>query len=870
MTESVASGSQSAEVQGGSFTSSSAPMVSYFGRMDAFDPKIEEWSTYVERLEMFFVVNNVPDGKKAASLLTLIGGRMYALLKSLTTPTKPTELSFKEIVEIMGRHLTPKPIVIAERYKFHKYHQEEGQSIREFLAKLQKLAETCEFGGYRDEALRDRLVCGITSQTIGRKLLGEADLTLKKAVDIAVRMELTDKEITQISAIQQVHKVQLQECFRCGKHNHSPDKCFHKLSECHICKRKGHISPKCPQKISSNPPASSKPKQAEAKQNKSFKKKKKSSRIKFVDTQASSSESEVPEDEDFSLRDEFPSEWPMFAISSPSRRKADEILVPVKINGISFKMELDTGASVTVIPEEMWEKELGSVPLVESSVTLKSYSGHAIPVVGETTVHVQYQTQQVNLPIVVTKGKGLALMGRDWLSKLKLDWHQISNIQQANPPKPKLEDIVQQFPKLFDGKLGTIKGFTAELKVKQNAPPQYFKPRTVPFALRDKVEAEIQRLEKEGVLKKVESSDWATPIVPVLKPDGTVRICGDFKVTLNQYLDVPEYPMPTSEELFTKLNGGELFTKLDLSHAYQQVVLDEKSQPYVTITTHLGLYRYTRLPFGVAAAPAIFQQIIDKMLDGLSQTGGILDDLIVTGENDEQHARNLYKTLKKFEESGAKFKKSKCVIMQPKIEYFAFVLDRHGIHPSPAKVQAILEVRDPQNRSELQSFLGLVNYYRKFIPNMSTLVSPLNQLLSKDTPWCWSPECKGSFQALKDTLASSSVLAHYSPKLEVQLAVDASPVGLGAVISHITEDGTERPIAYASRSLTKAEKNYSVIEKEALAIIFGIRKFQQYLYGRKFTLLTDHQPLTLLFGPKRGIPPIAASRLQRWAIQLSA
>ena len=341
-------------------------------------------------------------------------------------------------------------------------------------------------------------MCGITFQTIRRKLLGEADLTLKKAVDIAVGMELTDKEITQISAVQQVHKVQLQECFRCGKHNHSPDKCFHKLSECHICKRKGHISPKCPQKVS-------------------------------------------------------------------------------------------------------------------------------------------------------------------------------------------------------------------------------------------------------------------TPIVPVLKPNGTIRIWGDFKVTLNQYLDVPEYTMPTSEELFTKLNGGELFTKLDLSHAYQQVVLDEKSQPYVTITTYLGLYRYTRLPFGVAAAPAIFQQIIDKMLDGLSQTGGSLDDLTVTGENDEQLARNLYKTLKKFEESGAKFKKSKCVMMQLKIdEYFAFVPDRHGIHPSPAKVQAILDVRDPQNRSELQSFLGLVNYYRKFIPNMSTLVSPLNQLLSKDTPWCWSPDCKGSFQALKDTLASSA------------------------------------------------------------------------------------------------------------------
>ena len=271
MTESVASGSQSAKAQGGSSSSSSSPMTSYFGRMDAFDLKVEEWSTYVERLEMFFMVNNVPDGKKAASLLTLIGGLMYALLKSLTTPTKPMELSFKEIVEIMGRHLTPKPIVIAERYKFHKYHQEEGQSIREFLAKLQKLAETCEFRGYRDEPFRDRLVCGISSQSIQRKLLGEADLTLKKVVDIAVGMELTDKEIIQISGYKQVHKLELQECFRCGKHNHSPDKCFHKLSECHTCKGKAHISPKCPQKIPGKLPVTSKPKQAEAKQNKSFK-----------------------------------------------------------------------------------------------------------------------------------------------------------------------------------------------------------------------------------------------------------------------------------------------------------------------------------------------------------------------------------------------------------------------------------------------------------------------------------------------------------------------------------------------------------------------------------------------------------------------
>ena len=242
------------------------------------------------------------------------------------------------------------------------------------------------------------------------------------------------------------------------------------------------------------------------------------------------------------------------------------------------------------------------------------------------------------------------------MSKIKLNWHHINGVRQANQPKPKLEDIVQQHPKLFDGKLSAITGFTAELKVKEKAKPQYFKSRPVPYTRKEKVEMNLSAWRKRGCyLEKNESSDWATPIVPVLKPHGTVRICGDFKLTINPYLDVPDYPMSTPEELFTKLNGGELFTKLDLSHVYQQVVLDEQTQPHVTINTHLGLYRYTRLPFGVAAAPAIFQQTMDKMLDSLTQTGGILDDLIVTGQNDEQHIKNLHHTLKKFVEQSSGF-----------------------------------------------------------------------------------------------------------------------------------------------------------------------------------------------------------------------
>nr|XP_039266275.1 uncharacterized protein K02A2.6-like [Styela clava] len=373
-----------------------------------------------------------------------------------------------------------------------------------------------------------------------------------------------------------------------------------------------------------------------------------------------------------------------------------------------------------------------------------------------------------------------------------------------------------------------------------------------------------------GVLKKVESSDWASPIVPVLKADGSVRICGDFKVTINPELDVPEYPLPRPEDLFSKLNGGQKFSKLDLSEAYQQVLLDDESQKYVTINTHMGLFRYLRLPYGAASSPSIFQETMEKILQGLPNVGCILDDLIVTEKDDDSHLQFLDKLLYRLNSFGVKLKRSKCCFLQPSVEYFAFIVNAEGIHPSPKKIEAIMEIPSPENVKELQSFLGIVNYYRKFIPAMSTIVDPFNKLLKKGMKWNWNNDCKKAFVKLKDILVSSEVLVHYDPEKPLVLATDASSVGIGAVISHILPNGAEKPIAYASRTLTSAEKNYSQIEKEALAIVYGVRKFHVYLYGRNFKLLTDHQPLTMLLSPKRGIPVLTATRLQRWAIKLSA
>ena len=197
-------------------------------------------------------------------------------------------------------------------------------------------------------------------------------------------------------------------------------------------------------------------------------------------------------------------------------------------------------------------------------------------------------------------------------------------------------------------------------------------------------------------------------------------------------------------------------------------------------------------------------------------------------------------------------------------------IDAEGLHPTKEKLKAIMDAPALKNIQELRSFLSLINYYGKFIPNAATILAPLNDLLRKDAKWKWDEKCQKSFELAKQTLTSSDVLMHYNPDLPIRMAGDASAYGIGAVIVHVLPDGTERPVAFASRTLTSSEKNYAQVEKEALSLIFGVKRFHSYLYGRSFTIVTDHKPLTAILGPKKGIPPLAAARLQRWSWILSA
>lgn len=276
------------------------------------------------------------------------------------------------------------------------------------------------------------------------------------------------------------------------------------------------------------------------------------------------------------------------------------------------------------------------------------------------------------------------------------------------------------------------------------------------------------------------------------------------------------------------------------------------------------------MPFGVASAPAIFQKTMEALIAGIEGVVCFLDDILISGKTKQEHETRLIKVLIILQNSGLKIAMDKCTFFQKSVTYLGFVIDKEGLHPSTDKIKSIKEAPIPQNVTQLKSFLGLVNYYGKFFRNLSALLHPLYTLLKKDIPWQWSNDCHKAYEMIKNKLTSDDVLIHFQPfNLPVRLIVDASNYGIGALICHLMEDKTERPIAFASRTLSSCEVKYSQIEKEALAIIYGLDKFNEYLYGIKFTIVTDHKPLWYIFHPNKGIPQFSANRLRRWAVILS-
>lgn len=328
----------------------------------------------------------------------------------------------------------------------------------------------------------------------------------------------------------------------------------------------------------------------------------------------------------------------------------------------------------------------------------------------------------------------------------------------------------------------------------------------------------------------VDNNKWGTPLVPVLKGNGTIRICGDYKTTINKYLKDVKHPLPRIEEMFVTLQGGKTFSKINLKNAYNQL-LDDETSKLLTWSTHKGKYLVKPLPYGTKPACAVFQKIIEKVLLGLNGTMNFLYDVIVTGATDKEHTNNLENALVKLGEAVFKINLKKCEFFKREICYLGHIINEHGLKKDLTKVETILKPPRPSNVHGVRAVVGMINYYYNFVQNLSGLMSPLYELLKKEKDFKWSKECEEAFIKAKERIASDDVLTHYDPSLQLKLSCDASNLGIGAVLSCVLASGEERPVTFISRVLNKAEKNYSVIFKEALAIFWAVRKLSQYLLG---------------------------------------
>ncbi|XP_064395566.1 uncharacterized protein K02A2.6-like [Halichondria panicea] len=362
-------------------------------------------------------------------------------------------------------------------------------------------------------------------------------------------------------------------------------------------------------------------------------------------------------------------------------------------------MEVDTGASVSLISEEtlsLIKNENTCITKVKDK--LLTYTGERIAVLGTVNVEVQHRGETHTLPLYVTKGAHQPLLGRNWLSKVQLEWQRILTIRTER----RLQDILDEHQDVFRPGLGKMKGVKAKIHMEAEETPKFFKARTVPYSMRAKLEKELDQLQSLGVIKPVQFSEWATPVVPVNKDNGRVRLCGDYKVTLNRSCKVDKYPLPRIEDLFASFSGGKKFTKLDLKHAYQQIELDEESKPLTTINTHKGLFQYDRLPFGVSSAPSIFQRVMENLLQGIPGVCIYIDDILITGHTEEEHLEHLTEVLTRLSKAGLTLKKAKCSFFLDSVEYLGHIISKDGLHTSESKVKAVLEAPSPKNVPELR------------------------------------------------------------------------------------------------------------------------------------------------------------------------
>ncbi len=413
-----------------------------------------------------------------------------------------------------------------------------------------------------------------------------------------------------------------------------------------------------------------------------------------------------------------------------------------------------------------------------------------------------------------------------------------------------------------DLELGTTDLVDFDIDTQGNAPIRQRAYRAA-WTQKSLIEEQVNSMLEAGVIEP-SVSPWASPVLLVPKKDSTYRFCVDYR-RVNRVTVQNAAPLPHMQDVLEALEGSQVFTTLDLRAGYWQMSVRPRDRPKTAFITHMGLYQFRKVPFGLCNAPAKFSQLMTQVLGDAQYKHCIayLDDVVIYSKSFQDHMRHLDDVFRRLEMAGLKLKMSKCKFLQRKVEFLGHIVSKDGIEPCPSKTDVIRHLAPPTTVKEVRSFLGMVGYYRRFIRGFANLAKPLTNLTKKDQPYHWTKECQDAWTALKTHLVEAPILRFPSPRKPFVIYTDASTTAIGAILTQKDDEGREHVVQYLSHQLTDVQTRWGTTEREAYAIIYAMAKFRHYILGTKFIVYTDHMPLKSLFTAE-----MKNARVQRWAAMM--
>ena len=820
------------------------------GKLNIHGADVEDW---FERFELYCVTNTkIKENNKIAFFFTQAGEDTYSLAKDLAFPKKPKDLTYDEAKSLLVNHLKPRNFTIKERATFNTLLRKPEQNIKDFIRTLQKQASKCNFGDNLEDQLRDRLLAGINDAELQKKMLLDSALTFSKAKEICETTLSVQNAINENSSVllmrdetcrqkysakprfsnnhqaSEFDKTKEQgypnskskttaspnatgKCFSCGA-SHFRQDCKFRNATCHGCGKIGHIKKVC----------------------------RRSLQVRVVE--------EIEHDE--------ANELTVLGINSAKGshlRKSYLVLTPDGLKPLSLIQ--DTGSPVSFITQKVCNDLFGPSKIQPCDVTVSGVTGHTLSIKGELYVDLKSDQNGPfhSVRFLITE-KGPCVLGLEELRSI--EGHLTLSTQVESP---EILDLITKCSELRGGM--RIQPVSLEV----SCDPIFQKSRPIPYGLRDAVHSGLQKLVDEGIVTPVESSQWGTPIVTPLKADGKPRICGDFKVTLNPHLKKKSTTTREPEDLFINLKDQCYFSKIDLENAFLQIPLSDESRNLTTINTPFGMYSYNYLPFGLSTSPSIFQQTIDGIIQDLPGVISYQDDLLTYGKTIREHDENLKRLLERLIQFNVKINAKKSTFRVTQISYLGYLIDHQGMKPDPKRLEPLLHIATPTTFDELRSLLGCFQYYSRYIPNFAVIASDLFELMARTREkFVWTDTHEKALTTLKDKLKSVEKLKPFSLTAQSRVVVDASESGLGVVLEQ-----EDFPIVCVSRRLSKAEQAYSQTQKEALAVVWGVKRLHKFLFGTKFSIVTDHRSLEYIFKPTASLSKGTSNMLQRWSIFLS-